>query len=117
MRRRILFTFAGGSGHAEPLVPLAAAARDAGHSIAFAGRPTVVAGLAERGFPVFADAASAVDRPPTSNRSRRSTWRVSSAPSATASPRVWRRRVRRASSPSPGVAARLSSATTSTSEP
>ena len=63
MRRRILFTFAGGSGHAEPLVPLAAAARDAGHSIAFAGRPTVVAELAERGFPVFPDAASAIDAP------------------------------------------------------
>ena len=61
--RRILFTFAGGGGHAEPLVPLAAAAHDAGHSVAFAGRPTVVAELAERGFPVFPDAASAIDVP------------------------------------------------------
>jgi hypothetical protein len=36
---RILFAFAGGSGHPEPLVPIAPAAQAAGHSVAFAGRP------------------------------------------------------------------------------
>jgi UDP:flavonoid glycosyltransferase YjiC (YdhE family) len=35
---RMLFGFAGGSGHLEPLVPLARAAREAGHVDAFAGR-------------------------------------------------------------------------------
>lgn len=34
---RFLFTFAGGSGHADPLVPIARAARTAGHTVAFEG--------------------------------------------------------------------------------
>lgn len=50
---RILFVFAGGSGHAEPLVPLARAAQDAGHEVAFGGRPAIVATLEARGFAVF----------------------------------------------------------------
>jgi UDP:flavonoid glycosyltransferase YjiC (YdhE family) len=33
---RALFTYAGGSGHAEPLVPFAAALREVGHAVAFA---------------------------------------------------------------------------------
>jgi UDP:flavonoid glycosyltransferase YjiC (YdhE family) len=61
--RRILFTFAGGSGHAEPLVPLAAAARSAGHAVLFAGRPSVVEELGARGFAVVPDPASAVRVP------------------------------------------------------
>jgi UDP:flavonoid glycosyltransferase YjiC (YdhE family) len=36
---RILFTFAGGSGHLEPLIPIARAAEAAGHTVAFSGRP------------------------------------------------------------------------------
>lgn len=32
----MLFTFAGGNGHFEPLVPLARAAAAAGHTLAFA---------------------------------------------------------------------------------
>ena len=63
MGRRILFTFAGGNGHAEPLVPLAAAARDAGHAVLFAGRPSVVEELGARGFGVIPDPASAVRVP------------------------------------------------------
>ncbi len=59
----MLFTFAGGGGHAEPLVPLAAAAQAAGHTVAFAGRPAVVEELATRGFATFADAASAIAPP------------------------------------------------------
>ena len=35
---RLLFTFAGGIGHLEPLVPLASAAAAAGHSVAFVGQ-------------------------------------------------------------------------------
>lgn len=36
---RVLFGFAGGRGHLEPLRVLARAARDAGHEVAFSGRP------------------------------------------------------------------------------
>jgi UDP:flavonoid glycosyltransferase YjiC (YdhE family) len=61
---RALFTFAGGRGHAEPLVPLAAAARAAGHAAAFSGRAWVVAGLRARGFDVLPDPAGAMDEPP-----------------------------------------------------
>src|SRR3954468_21203424 len=50
---RILFAFAGGAGHAEPLVPLARAAVRAGNAVAFCGRPDVVETIAERGFDVF----------------------------------------------------------------
>lgn len=52
---RFLFTFTGGYGHAEPLVPVAAAARAGGHAVAFLGRASVLAGLAERGFDVLSD--------------------------------------------------------------
>ena len=34
---RLLFTLAGGSGHLEPLVPLARAAQARGHTVAFGG--------------------------------------------------------------------------------
>jgi UDP:flavonoid glycosyltransferase YjiC (YdhE family) len=52
---RVLFTFAGGYGHAEPLVPVAGAARAAGHTVAFLGRASVLARLAELGFDVLSD--------------------------------------------------------------
>ncbi len=51
---RMLFTFAGGSGHLEPLVPLARAAEVAGHTVAFAGRPWMVPKVEALGFPAFA---------------------------------------------------------------
>ena len=51
---RILFTFAGGRGHAAPLVPLARAARAAGHTVAFAGQPRLVPVLTALGFAAFA---------------------------------------------------------------
>ena len=47
---RMLFAFAGGSGHLEPLVPIARAAKAAGHSVAFAGRPWMVPRLTNSGF-------------------------------------------------------------------
>jgi UDP:flavonoid glycosyltransferase YjiC (YdhE family) len=50
---RILFAFAGSSGHVEPLVPIAAAARAAGHDVAFAGRPAALEPLAALGSTVF----------------------------------------------------------------
>ncbi len=51
---RILFTFAGGSGHLEPLVPLARAALAAGHDVAFVGRPWMVPKAEALGFVAFA---------------------------------------------------------------
>lgn len=39
---RVLFTFAGGNGHLDPLIPIARAARAAGHTVAVTGRPGVV---------------------------------------------------------------------------
>jgi UDP:flavonoid glycosyltransferase YjiC (YdhE family) len=50
---RVLFTFAGGSGHADPLVPIAAAVRSAGHDVAFAGRPSAAGRVVESGFRVL----------------------------------------------------------------
>ncbi|MEU7865877.1 glycosyltransferase [Dactylosporangium sp. NPDC049140] len=52
---RILFGFAGGSGHVQPLLPLARAAAARGHAVAFTGRP---GGLPDgfEGFPAGTDA-------------------------------------------------------------
>jgi UDP:flavonoid glycosyltransferase YjiC (YdhE family) len=54
---RILFTFAGGLGHLNPLLPLASAAREAGHEVAVTGKPSVVATIAADGFVVFGTGA------------------------------------------------------------
>ncbi|MDQ2997542.1 MAG: hypothetical protein M3R61_10855 [Chloroflexota bacterium] len=51
---RILFTFAGGSGHLDPLVPIAQAAEAAGHVVAFVGRPWMVPKVEVLGFTAFA---------------------------------------------------------------
>jgi UDP:flavonoid glycosyltransferase YjiC (YdhE family) len=56
---RILFTFAGGSGHLEPLLPLARAAEGAGHVVAFVGRPWMVPKVEELGFRAFAAGSDA----------------------------------------------------------
>lgn len=60
---RILFTFAGGSGHLEPLVPIARAAQAAGHTVAFAGRPWMRPKVEALGFVGF-DAGSDVGLTP-----------------------------------------------------
>lgn len=49
---RILFTFAGGSGHFEPLVPVARAARAASHGVAFGCGPSMASIVAAAGFDV-----------------------------------------------------------------
>jgi len=54
---RILFTFAGGNGHFEPLVPIARAAKAAGHIVTFAGRHQMVPAIEAAGFSVFATGA------------------------------------------------------------
>jgi UDP:flavonoid glycosyltransferase YjiC (YdhE family) len=51
---RILFTFAGGSGHFDPLVPIARAAMAAGHTVAFAGQPVMMPTVETAGFTGFA---------------------------------------------------------------
>lgn len=60
---RALFTFAGGSGHAEPLVPIASAARAAGHGVAFSGRHSAVAPLEVHGFTLFPEPADTTAGP------------------------------------------------------
>jgi UDP:flavonoid glycosyltransferase YjiC (YdhE family) len=50
----VLFSFAGGRGHLEPLVPIARAAAGAGHTVAFVGRPRMVPPVEALGFPAFA---------------------------------------------------------------
>lgn len=47
---RTLFAFAGGNGHFEPQVPLARAAAQAGHEVAFAARPAMIAAVEAAGF-------------------------------------------------------------------
>lgn len=51
---RVLFSFAGGSGHFLPLVPVARAVRAAGHAVAFAGQPAMVPAVEAAGFAAFA---------------------------------------------------------------
>lgn len=54
MAVRILFTFAGGNGHFEPLVPIARAAVAAGHTVAFASQPAMVSMVEAADFAVVA---------------------------------------------------------------
>jgi UDP:flavonoid glycosyltransferase YjiC (YdhE family) len=51
---RILFTFEGGSGHYNPLVPIARAAESGGHTVAFACAPGQLATVRAAGFQAFA---------------------------------------------------------------
>lgn len=50
---RILFTFVGGNGHFTPLLPIAIAARDAGHTVAFGAAQTMISTVEAAGFPAF----------------------------------------------------------------
>ncbi len=51
---RLLCTFIGGSGHFEPLVPIARAAQVASHTVAFGCGPSMVATVEAAGFAVLA---------------------------------------------------------------
>ncbi|MDX6241196.1 MAG: hypothetical protein QOG10_6020 [Kribbellaceae bacterium] len=57
---RILFTFIGGSGHFNPLIPVARAAEAAGHTVAVAGSGKLVPAITAAGFTAFA-----TSEPPT----------------------------------------------------
>jgi UDP:flavonoid glycosyltransferase YjiC (YdhE family) len=50
---RMLFTFAGGTGHFLPLVPLARAAEQAGHRVAVGGQPGMLSVIEQAGFTGF----------------------------------------------------------------
>jgi len=52
---RIVFAFAGGSGHADPLVPIATVARAAGHDVAFFGRRSGAGTAEAAGFELLID--------------------------------------------------------------
>ena len=56
---RILFAFAGGSGHVDPLLPIAGAAEAAGHTVAITGKAAVVPTVEALGFSVFPSRAGA----------------------------------------------------------
>ncbi|PUA79350.1 glycosyltransferase [Nocardioides currus] len=51
---RLLVTFVGGLGHLTPLLPLARAAREAGHDVAIAGSGGLVPRIEQAGFTAFA---------------------------------------------------------------
>lgn len=61
---RLLFTFAGGSGHFEPLVPIARAAAEAGHTVAFAGQPAMIPAIEAAGFTAFVAGGSTFSSTP-----------------------------------------------------
>ncbi|WP_410579450.1 glycosyltransferase [Amycolatopsis sp. lyj-108] len=50
---RVLFTFVGGNGHFRPLLPIARALADAGHTIVFTGEPLMVPIVEAAGFTAF----------------------------------------------------------------
>jgi UDP:flavonoid glycosyltransferase YjiC (YdhE family) len=64
---RILFTFIGGVGHLQPLVPVARAAVAAGHEVAVAGSGKLTEVVEAAGFRAFATSAprTADESPPT----------------------------------------------------
>ena len=51
---RVLFTFAGGSGHLQPLIPIAQVAEATGYAVAFAARPWMIPLVDGSGFTAFA---------------------------------------------------------------
>ena len=61
---RVLFTFAGGNGHFEPLVPIARAAEAAGHIVAFAGQAVMLPAIEAAGFTAFATAGATLSSRP-----------------------------------------------------
>jgi len=61
---RFLFTFAGGSGHFEPLVPLARAATAAGHTVAITGQAAMLPAITAAGFTALATAGATLSSTP-----------------------------------------------------
>jgi UDP:flavonoid glycosyltransferase YjiC (YdhE family) len=61
---RILFTFVGGAGHFEPLVPIARAAAAAGHAVAFTCGAAMTEVVRRRGFEALQTVPGEVAEPP-----------------------------------------------------
>lgn len=61
---RMLFAFVGGAGHLLPLVPVAMAARAAGHAVAFTGDSTTLTLVLAAGFEAFPTTAGRPPGPP-----------------------------------------------------
>jgi UDP:flavonoid glycosyltransferase YjiC (YdhE family) len=61
---RILFSFVGGRGHIEPLLPIARAAEEAGNSVAFVGRPSRLPAAETLGFDVLPLGSPGRSEPP-----------------------------------------------------
>jgi UDP:flavonoid glycosyltransferase YjiC (YdhE family) len=61
---RILFTFAGGNGHFEPLAPIARVAEAAGHTVAFAGQSAMIPAVEAAGFSAFGTAGATLSSTP-----------------------------------------------------
>lgn len=59
----MLFTFVGGNGHFEPLLPIARAAISAGHTVAFAGKAALIPTVEAAGFTAFALGTSSGEPP------------------------------------------------------
>lgn len=69
---RLLVTFVGGLGHLAPLLPLARAARRAGHEVAIAGSGGLVPRIEEAGFTAFATSPTPHHDQALATRSRKS---------------------------------------------
>jgi UDP:flavonoid glycosyltransferase YjiC (YdhE family) len=67
---RIIFTFVGGNGHFEPLIPIAHTATEAGHTVAFGCGPSMVSRVAAVGLSVFALSDGPARTPNASNCAR-----------------------------------------------
>jgi len=50
---RVLFSFVGGNGHFQPMVPVARAVADAGHVVACTGSPAMASTIEAAGFEAF----------------------------------------------------------------
>lgn len=68
---RLLVTFVGGLGHLAPLLPLARAARDAGHEVAIAGSGGLVPRIEEAGFAAYATSPQPHHDQATASQERR----------------------------------------------
>jgi UDP:flavonoid glycosyltransferase YjiC (YdhE family) len=60
---RVLFAFAGGHGHADPLLPIAKAAEAAGHTVAVTGRPGVLPAIEQVGLTAIPTGAASDTAP------------------------------------------------------
>ncbi len=58
---RVLFSFVGGTGHFNPLIPIARAAEAAGHVVAVTGRPAMMPAVRAAGFTATAFATGEAD--------------------------------------------------------